>query len=139
MLRSYEKRVVGLAMRFAGCAVALVFVALASAALMQTTTAAGAKKGTVQVAFRRGEQLARASRSGTSPSDAVRALLGGPTTAERSRGLRTYYTPGMRLRRLSVAGRLATVDFNSAFASGSGDRRAARVAQLLRTLTGLHG
>jgi Putative peptidoglycan binding domain/Sporulation and spore germination len=45
----------------------------------------------------------------------------------------------MKLHRLHVSGSLATVDFSSAFASGSGQRRAARVAQLLGTLTGLDG
>ena len=96
-------------------------------------------KGTVRVAFLRGEQLARVPRAGKSPTDAVRALIAGPTAPERSRGFRTYYAPGMKLRRLSVAGSLATVDFNSAFASGSSERRAARVGQLVRTLTGLRG
>ena len=123
-------------MRLAGsCAVALVFAGLAFGAETQAT-AAGAN-GNLQVAFLRGEQLARVARPGTTPTDAVRALIVGPTAAERARGLRTYFEPGTKLLGLSRSGRLATVDFNRAFASGSGQRRAARVAQLLRTLTGL--
>jgi hypothetical protein len=81
----------------------------------------------------------RVARSGKTPRDAVHALIAGPTVAERARGFRTYYAARTKLRRLHVAGPLATVDFNGAFASGSDEQRAARVGQLLRTLTGLHG
>jgi lipoprotein-anchoring transpeptidase ErfK/SrfK len=102
-------------------------------------SAAASAKGTVRVAFLQGEQVARVVRPGATPSDAVRALISGPTAAERARGFRTYFLPGTKLRRLSVAGTLATADFNTALMAGPAERRAARLAQLLRTLTGLAG
>src|SRR5262249_11576497 len=119
------------------CAVGLILGLLAIGA--QATTAAATTEGTLRVAFLRGEQLAQVSRRGTSPHDAVRALIAGPTAAEHSRGFRTYFRPSTRLRRLSLSGSLATVDFNRVFVSGSDERTAARVAQLVRTLTGLRG
>ena len=125
-------------MRLAGsCAVVLAAAVLALGGLKDARAAEA--KGPLRVAFLRGEQLAGVPRPGKTPTDAVRALIAGPTARERSRGFRTYYTPRMKLRRLGVTGSLATVDFNSAFASGSGERRAARVGQLVRTLTGLRG
>jgi hypothetical protein len=113
-------------------AVVFLFVAVTSDARPQT-------RATVRIAFLQGEQLARIARSGTTPSDAVKALIAGPTTAERARGFRTYVAVGTQMRRLGVAGTVATVDFNRAFASGSLEHRTARLAQLLRTLTGLDG
>ena len=91
------------------------------------------------VAFLQGEQLAVVTRPGSSPTDAVRALLAGPTVAERRRGFRTYLAAGTKLHRIGVSGSLATVDLNRAFAAGSAERRAARLAQLLKTLTGVDG
>src|SRR5215471_2025412 len=92
------------AMRLAGsCAVALVLAVLACGAQTQAT-AAGAN-GNLRVAFLRGEQLARVARPGTTPTDAVRALIVGPTAAERARGLRTYFEPGTKLLGLSRSGR----------------------------------
>jgi lipoprotein-anchoring transpeptidase ErfK/SrfK len=112
-------------------------IILASAALV-STSAAGAD-GRVQVAFLQGEQLARVSRPGTGPADAIRALIAGPTAGERTEGFRTYLTAGTKLRRLRVSGSVATTDFSDAFAAGPVERRAARLAQVLRTLTGLNG
>jgi hypothetical protein len=114
-------------------------LAILGVGLLAPASAAAPAKGSVEVAFLRGEQLAPVVRPGKTPRDALRALLAGPTEAERSRGFRTYLAPGTKLRRLTVAGTLATVDFNDAFASGTGERRAARLAQVLRTLTGLDG
>jgi len=120
------------------CAVVALFVALfvALSADARSQPAAG---GSVRVAFLQGEQLARVPRPGTTPTDAVKALIAGPTSTERARGFRTYLAPGTRLQRLRVAGPLATLDFNSAFASGAAPQKTARLAQLLRTLTGLDG
>jgi Putative peptidoglycan binding domain/Sporulation and spore germination/L,D-transpeptidase catalytic domain len=124
-------------MRRLACACIVAF-AVAVVSASARTGAATDRKGALRVAFLRGEQLARVSRPGKSPTDAVRALIAGPTAAERAHGFRTYFTRAMKLRRLSVSGSLATIDFNGAFVSGSAERRTARVAQLLRTLTGLH-
>ena len=101
-------------------------------------TAANAA-GSVRVAFLQGEQLSVVSRPGATPAQAVLALLAGPTAAERKRGFRTYLAAGTKLHRLGVSGSLATVDLNQAFAAGTTERRAARLAQLVRTLTGLDG
>lgn len=95
--------------------------------------------GTVRVAFLQGEQLALVSRRGATPSDAVKVLIAGPTAGERARGFRTYVAAAARLRRMSVVGSLATVDMNRAFVPASTERRAAGLAQLVRTLTGLDG
>ena len=95
--------------------------------------------GSVRVAFLQGEQLSVVARPGATPTQAVRALLAGPTAAERRRGFRTYLAAGTKLHRLGVSGSLATVDLNRAFGRGTADDRAARLAQLLRTLTGLDG
>jgi N-acetylmuramoyl-L-alanine amidase len=118
------------------CASAL---ALVLAALFAGARSHAAPAGTIRVAFLRGEQLAQVPRSGATPADALRALIAGPTTAERARGFRTYITPGTRVRRIDVAGSLATVDLTSPFLAGPAERRTARTAQLVRTLTGLAG
>ena len=90
--------------------------------------------------FLRGEQLARVDRPGKTPLDAVRLLIAGPTRAEIRMGFRTYVPAGTRVRSVTVANSVATVDLNERFASGN-DRRSlqARLAQLVRTLTGLQG
>jgi len=94
----------------------------------------------VSVYFLRGEQLARVSRPGATPADAARQLLAGPTRAESKLGYRTYVPAGTRLRSVTVANGLATVDVSGGFTSGrSADDRLARISQLVRTLTGLQG
>ena len=111
-------------------------------ALAALTVGVGADaqpSGTVRVAFVQGEQLVSIARPGTTPRDAVSDLIAGPTAAERSHGFRTYLAPGTRLLHLGVAGRVATVDLNGAFTAGSIERIAARLSQLVRTLTGVGG
>ena len=94
----------------------------------------------VSIWFLRGEQLARVSRPGTTPADAVRQLLAGPTAAEVKLGYRTYVPAGTRVTDVSVADGVATVDLNGRFISGGdGGNRLARLAQLVRTLTGPNG
>jgi lipoprotein-anchoring transpeptidase ErfK/SrfK len=92
------------------------------------------------VYFVQGEQLAGVARQGSSPLDAVRRLIAGPTRAEVSRGFRTYVPSGTRVRSVKVRRGVATVDLNERFASGR-DRGSllARLSQLVRTLTGLQG
>jgi spore germination protein GerM len=80
-------------------------------------SAAAAKPG-LSVYFLRGEQVAPVTRSGSTALEAVRALLRGPTRAERARGFRTYVPRGIRIRSLKVAGGIATVDLNERFAGG---------------------
>ena len=107
--------------------------------LALTASSAVAQPG-VSVYFLRGEQLARASRPGATPADAVRQVLAGPTRAEAKAGFRGYVPPGTRLLGLRLKGGLATVDVSSAFTSGANaGNRLARLSQLVRTLTGLQG
>src|SRR4051794_1704476 len=111
------------------CAIVISLIAFPPAARSHATKAADSG-ATIRVAFLQGEQLAEVRRRGTTPTAAVRALIAGPTSAERSRGYRTYLETGTRLHRLSVNGSLVTVDLSNGFAVGSPDRRAARLAQL---------
>jgi spore germination protein GerM len=114
--------------------VLVVSVAGAGAALAKPST------NGVSVWFLRGEQLARVSRPGTTPADAVRQLIAGPTAAERKLGYRTYVPAGTRLSSVSVANGVATVNVNGWFTSGAnGGNRLARLSQLVRTLTGSDG
>ena len=118
--------------------IALVAIAATSAAVEVTNGATAQPR--IPVFFLRGEQLARVDRPGTTPLDAVRLLIAGPTRAEVGRGIRTYVPAGTRVRSVTVAKGVATVDLNERFGAGN-DRRSllARLAQLVRTLTGLQG
>src|SRR4051812_7836930 len=107
----------------------VVSVAAGSAAFAQP------RANGVSVFFLRGEQLARVSRPGTTPADAVRQLIAGPTAAEVKLGYRTYVPRATRALSVNVANGLATVDLNSAFKSGDGANKLARLSQLVRTLT----
>jgi hypothetical protein len=101
---------------------------------------ASAAKPRLSVYFLRGEQVAPVSRSGSTTLEAVRALLRGPTRAERARGFRTYVPRGIRIRSLTVAGGIATIDLNERFAGGRNTGSLlARLAELVRTLTGVQG
>jgi peptidoglycan hydrolase-like protein with peptidoglycan-binding domain len=119
---------------------AAVVVALAVALVAVATTAAAPTKAQVFVFFLQGEQLAPVTRPGTTPGDALRQLVAGPTRAEVKRGFRTYVPAGTPVHSVTIAGGLATVDLGSRFASG-GDPESlmARLSQLVRTLTGLRG
>ena len=94
----------------------------------------------VSVYFVQGEQVAQVTRQGSTPLDAVRLLIAGPTRAEVARGFRTYLPRGTRVHSVKVAGGVATVDLNERFAAGKDPASLlARLSQLVRTLTGLHG
>ena len=119
---------------------------LALAALSAALVAGGAAASTaasaptVAVYFLRGEQLAPAKRPGSTPADALRALLAGPTRAELRRSFRTYIPGGTAVHSLDVANGLATVDLSAHFVAGRDPRALlARLSQLVRTLTGLGG
>jgi len=116
----------------------LLAVAVALAACVSTAGAAGQAR--LPVYFVQGEQLAAVTRAGATPLDAVRQLVAGPTRAERGRGFRTYVPAGTRVRSVTLADGIATVDLTAPFATDmSPDRMLARLAQLVRTLTGLDG
>jgi Sporulation and spore germination/Putative peptidoglycan binding domain len=98
-----------------------------------------AAKPRLSVYFVRGEQVARVTRSGATALDAVRALLRGPTRAEASRGFRTY-VPGHTGPEREGVRQVATADLNERFAAGRDTGSLlARLAELVRTLTGVQG
>ena len=92
------------------------------------TATAAAAPGHVSVYFVQGEQLMPVTRPGTTPLDAVRQLVAGPTRAERGRGFRTYVPADTRVRSVTVANGIATVDLGVAFANGAELRQHARQA-----------
>ena len=119
--------------------VAVLLALAATFAAVGATSASGAQPH-LPVYFLQGEQLARVTRPGATPLDAVRQLIAGPTPAERALDFRTYVPASTRVLSLKVADGIATVDLNERFASG-GDSESllARLSQLVRTLTGLQG
>jgi peptidoglycan hydrolase-like protein with peptidoglycan-binding domain len=117
---------------------AIGILALAVLLVAVGSSAAATRKTQVAVYFLRGEQLAKVTRPGATPADAVRQLIAGPTAAEIKRGFRTYVPAGTPIRRVTVAGGLATVDLGAKFTSRRNSMSLlARLSQLVRTLTGL--
>jgi len=102
-----------------------------------SSAAAGPRAGrTVKVAFLQGEQIVYVDRPGSTLSSAVRALLAGPTTGEARREITTQIPSGTRLRRVSVKGRVATVDLSDRIAVGNrADSLTARISQIVLTAT----
>jgi Sporulation and spore germination/L,D-transpeptidase catalytic domain/Putative peptidoglycan binding domain len=122
------------------CVIALLAIAAALAAVTTTPAAAAPATPHVSVYFLQGEQLAPVSRPGTTAADALRELIAGPTATEAQRGFRTYVPAGTRVLSVGVAGGVATVDLTEAFGAGSDpDSLLARLSELVRTLTGIHG
>lgn len=72
--------------------------------------------------------------------EVVRALLAGPTPAERARGIASAIPAGTPLRDVRVRSQVVTVDLGARFATGV-DRASLRdrVGQLVRTLRGIPG
>jgi len=93
----------------------------------------------VSVYLLRGEDVQPVSRPATGTgvaATAVRALLAGPTAAERAGGLTSTIPGGTSLRGLTIRDGLATVDLSGHFDDGGGSfSMTARVAQLVFTLT----
>ena len=93
----------------------------------------------VSVYFLRGELLAPAARSvagAAVATEALGALLAGPTAAERETGLASAIPAGTDLRSVAVDGGTATVDLTGTFETGGGSlSMAARLAQVTYTLT----
>jgi len=103
-------------------------------------SSAAAPAPRVSVYFLRGEQLAPRQRVVSTPAEALRKLVAGPTAAERKRAFRTYIPAGTVVHSVSVANGLATVDLSSGFVSGhNAESLLARLSQVVRTLTGLDG
>jgi lipoprotein-anchoring transpeptidase ErfK/SrfK len=103
---------------------------------------------TVKVFLTRGEQLVAVQRplppSARREAAALRALLAGPTAAERARGVGTTIPPGARLLSVEVApDGTATADFGYRRGYRATPRdvslRPARAAQVIYTLSAISG
>jgi Sporulation and spore germination len=111
---------------------------LMAASIAATASAAGQPQ--VSVYFVQGEQLTPVTRPGTTALDAVRQLIAGPTRTERDRGFRTYVPAPTRVRSVTVANGIATVDLTQLFATGTDPASMiARLSELVQTLTSLQG
>ena len=123
-------------------------VAAAAAWVTLLVSGADAQRGSgVQVFFTRGEQLAPVTRT-LGPGQrgevvALRALLAGPSAAERKAGLRTAVPPGSRLRSVRLSGSSVRADVHFADVARPSEfaltLRPARNAQLVATLKALEG
>lgn len=93
----------------------------------------------VSVYFLKGEKLQpvrRTAQGSGVAAAAVRALLAGPTSAERAAGLTSSVPVGTTLRSVDVSSGLATVDLTGTYDDGGGSlSMQARVAQVVFTLT----
>ena len=115
------------------CAALVVLVGTGTAA-----AAPGARHGEVWFA-RKGEPVAVPRPAAPVPA-LVRALLAGPTPAERRRGIETDIPVGTKLRSVTLRSGVATVDLGAGFARGF-DRASLRerVGQLVRTVRAVPG
>jgi hypothetical protein len=94
----------------------------------------------LEVWFLKGEQLVRQTRSHESTplvaTAAMKALLAGPSPAEREAGLATSVPAGTKLLGIAIKKGVATVDLTSQYQSGGGSlSMKARLAQVVYTLT----
>lgn len=87
-----------------------------------------------------GQQLAPIERPGDGLEEAIRALIAGPTAAERAAGVRSHVPRATRLRSATVVNGVATIDL-SAHLVRSRDPRLlqARLAQVVVTATAQTG
>jgi germination protein M len=93
------------------------------------------------VYFVQNEKVVATHRTGAAPSAAaaVRALLDGPTPAERRAGMSTSIPAATGLHTLSLRNGLVTIDLTDAFtADGSSVSVHTRLAQVVHTLTQFH-
>lgn len=125
------------------CALLLVICAAAAAkptSGLQPTGVRAAPTRTVSLYFLRGEKLGvaheRVARSAAPVAAALGLLVRGPSATERASGLASQIPPGSRLRGVTLAGGVASVDLSSRFASGGGSATMfARLAQVVFTAT----
>ena len=114
---------------------------LATAMAIALVAPAGSSEATtVKVWFLQGEQLVSVDRPGSTASDAVAALLAGPTATEKAQGMRTYVPAAAKLNSVTVVNGVARVDVTLSFALGRDAQSLdARLAQLVHTVSGLEG
>src|SRR5262249_56911435 len=123
-----------------GCGRRIVVLAGGLVLVCALPAGSNAAGSTLKVWFLQGEQMVPVERPGSTASDAVTALLAGPTAAERSRGMRTYVPAGTKLNGVTVASGVARVDVSLKFALGQDAQSLdARLAQLVHTVTGVEG
>ncbi|MCZ7525442.1 MAG: GerMN domain-containing protein [Acidimicrobiia bacterium] len=100
------------------------------------TTTAAPDETALTVYFVWNEAVAAAGAPGSTPTDAVEALLAGPDEFETEIGMGTEIPKGTELLGVDVTDGVATVDLTAAFQSGGGSlSMQARVAQVVFTLT----
>ncbi len=123
-------------MRRAGLLVVFVSAALVLAAAGQTRSRAA----TVKVAFPQGEQIVFVTRPGSGVEGVAKALLAGPSAAERAKDTRTAIPEGTPLRSVALQGNVATVDLGEKFALGTNaDSLNARLVQVVLSFTTVPG
>ena len=104
------------------------------------TAVRAAPARTASLYFLRGEKLGvaheRVARSAAPVAAALGLLMRGPSAKERAAGLASQIPAGSRLRGVTLAGGVASVDLSSRFASGGGSATMfARLAQVVFTAT----
>lgn len=123
-------------------ALATLAVGLALSLGLAAEAPAARQPDTVQVTFVRDGRFVRAERvvpKGVAPErHALRELLQGPTRAERARGLRSAFRPGIRLRSVRTDGDVWRVRFSRSFLGPATARTMqTRLAQVGSTLARL--
>jgi hypothetical protein len=118
-----------------------VLTLTAAACLTSLALAAPAASArTTPVWFLHDGRLVAVQRRAPTIADTVRALLAGPTAAQRAKGLRSAIPTGTPLRSVTIERRVVTVDLGGRFAAGrSQTSLRARVAQLVRTVSSVSG
>ena len=103
-----------------------------------TTTTAGALQVDVVIFLARQDRTVRVVRTLATPvavEDRLRALLSGPTDAERATGIRTAIAPDATVLHATVTGGVADVDLSSSFVDLTGQEQILAVAQVVFTAT----
>ena len=106
-------------------------VALAAA----LTLCGAADASAARVFFTAGEQLAPVKRAAPTPAAALRALLAGPTRAERRRDITTQIPRPTRLDEVTLRGEDLRVELTAAFTRGDAAALRPRLVQVVQTAT----
>ena len=117
-------------------------LALSAVACAASLAAAGPadSAGASRLWFRQAGRLVAGARGAPTVVDTVRALLVGPTPAERARGLSSAIPRATPLRGVMIERRIVTVDLGGRFAAGRSEASLrARVAQLVRSVSSVPG
>jgi hypothetical protein len=114
--------------------------AILAATLLAALVLPAESSAAVHLWFLRDHQAVAVERSSTGVAAALRALLKGPTAAERRAGLRSALPPGLEVRSLAVRRRVVAVDLAAGVAAATRDATLRdRIRQLVRTLDGVPG